>query len=512
MNVSTSIIDSRKKTGVAASNKGKSRVSFATEVEERTIPMNQSSLQQNSHPSLKRLSNDETNNPSYYDDDEYDDVEADPATSYVGKYEDDGDNGVGETWEERKQARNAKTQRALRRISNQDVTLKEEDIESQRVVPRQKQQQQQHRSIRSSSDSFLGEEDTDRNVSLFFDHDRDSFRDQNLCPIEPFNLKSEREDGDGYFEGDTYIFRRKRTPNNNDDDAWLQQMENEESVTASNSTSAGGSIQRKSSSSSSNTKGLAIQDRLRQEKDDQMSKEEVYNEISSFMARNHETVLQAISRYGNIMKSEKKRKRVVGTDDLTMGDSTWTTANAALNRLTELTNICLIKFDDVKIFERTKGSLRQGNENDVGNTTVEFQATAKVQSKYFDSESPPHDESHIGENMMKQSEEIKSHVKWEYKGNEDGKIHGPFTTEQMLGWIQAGYFVGESTVDVRIFTDTTLNPMNSNNKTNNVQDLLGDLDDFDDENVSSFVEEKSLTDNTGGEWTRSDRVNFTAFL
>ena len=28
------------------------------------------------------------------------------------------------------------------------------------------------------------------------------------CPVEPFNLKAEREGGEGYFDGDSYVFRK----------------------------------------------------------------------------------------------------------------------------------------------------------------------------------------------------------------------------------------------------------------------------------------------------------------
>eukprot|EP01117_Protostelium_nocturnum_P004373 TRINITY_DN1584_c0_g1_i1.p1 TRINITY_DN1584_c0_g1~~TRINITY_DN1584_c0_g1_i1.p1 ORF type:complete len:313 (+),score=127.70 TRINITY_DN1584_c0_g1_i1:40-978(+) len=57
---------------------------------------------------------------------------------------------------------------------------------------------------------------------------------------------------------------------------------------------------------------------------------------------------------------------------------------------------------------------------------------------------------------------------WEYRDNE-GRLQGPFSSEQMLGWVNQGYFLGESSVMVRkveeeddddIFSDSpkNLNP------------------------------------------------------
>ena len=40
-------------------------------------------------------------------------------------------------------------------------------------------------------------------------------------------------------------------------------------------------------------------------------------------------------------------------------------------------------------------------------------------------------------------------VQWEYRGNQDNFIHGPYTTQQMLEWTKAGYFVGAAAVDIR---------------------------------------------------------------
>jgi hypothetical protein len=40
-------------------------------------------------------------------------------------------------------------------------------------------------------------------------------------------------------------------------------------------------------------------------------------------------------------------------------------------------------------------------------------------------------------------------AQWEYMGNQDGQMHGPYTMEQMIGWTQTRYFVAFSTARVK---------------------------------------------------------------
>ena len=47
------------------------------------------------------------------------------------------------------------------------------------------------------------------------------------CPVEPFNLRAEREGGEGYFDGDTYVFRRLEEGGramDEEPDAWLDEL------------------------------------------------------------------------------------------------------------------------------------------------------------------------------------------------------------------------------------------------------------------------------------------------
>jgi CD2 antigen cytoplasmic tail-binding protein 2 len=90
-------------------------------------------------------------------------------------------------------------------------------------------------------------------------------------------------------------------------------------------------------------------------------------------------------------------------------------------------------------------------------------------------------------------------VMWEYRGNGDGAIHGPFTSQQMKEWTSCGYFVGESAVDIRrVGSDAE----SKSEAKSDADDLMADLmDDEDEEKVDS-----------SNEWMRSDAVDFNAYL
>ena len=66
-------------------------------------------------------------------------------------------------------------------------------------------------------------------------------------------------------------------------------------------------------------------------------------------------------------------------------------------------------------------------------------------------------------------------VQWEYLGNQDGQIHGPYSSNEMLGWIRAGYFAGPTALQVR-----TIQPACEEKKfiqENQLSDLMEDDDD-----------------------------------
>jgi hypothetical protein len=111
-------------------------------------------------------------------------------------------------------------------------------------------------------------------------------------------------------------------------------------------------------------------------------------------------------------------------------------------------------------------------------------------------------------------------TEWEYRGNEDYAIHGPYKTEQMLEWIKAGYFIGPMAVDVRMINGVTVtvtavtDAATASNNTSTeevVDDLLGDLDSDDDNEDGVKAGERGV-DATVPEWQRSDEIDFSMYL
>ncbi|GAX15927.1 hypothetical protein FisN_UnNu078 [Fistulifera solaris] len=249
--------------------------------------------------------------------------------------------------------------------------------------------------------------------------------------VEPFHMKQEESDGTGFFDGDTYIFRRD---NKEEPDAWLDGLENNNS---SNEEPAVRSVSRPRE-----------KPRAESENWDSMEPAVLYARMIPLVSES-ETVLKAIARYGNSMKRTPQGE----TNQL---------AQDALNLLTSASNSLLLR-GQVDIYEKTQKDLLQ----------------------LLPEEKHSRDSS-------------TSTVQWEYEGRQDGKIHGPYSTADMLSWIQAGYFVGESAVNVRTVQK----------KVKSMQDdLMGDLleDDDDDEN-QNYEDEYER-----GEWVLSDQVNFAKY-
>lgn len=243
-------------------------------------------------------------------------------------------------------------------------------------------------------------------------------------PIEAFNMESEKNDGSGFFdESGTYVFR-KRNPGD-EPDAWLESLGDEK------------------------------QDFARRpdepEEDTQMddcTKEEMYANILPLVSES-ETVLQALIRYGHLIK-QKKKSDSVNSDDVSLR-----IARAALNDLAGAANALLLK-GDVDVYQMTK------------------------------------------KDMMKQIPEPKAgyKVQWEYQGNQDNQVHGPYTTKEMLSWTQAGYFIKEQAVQIR-----TIKEEDATVKKSTKDELLSDLMD-DEEEQATFVK---------GDWVSSNDVDFSIY-
>lgn len=254
--------------------------------------------------------------------------------------------------------------------------------------------------------------------------------------VEPFHMKQEETDGTGFFDGDTYIFRRddKEEP-----DAWLDSLKEEPS------------------SSSAIRPANKEQTREDTENMDGIEPTVLYSRMIPLVSES-ETVLKAIARYGNSMKRTPKGV----TNQM---------AQDALNLLTRASNSLLLR-GQVDIYEKTQKDLMQ-------------------MLPPSSSEEKPKQQGE-GKDAVQSNE---TGIQWEYEGRQDRKVHGPFSTSDMLSWIQAGYFVGESAVNVRTVQK----------KVKSMQDdLLDDLlDDGDDDDNSTDRDEYER-----GEWVLSDEVNF----
>ena len=259
--------------------------------------------------------------------------------------------------------------------------------------------------------------------------------------IEPFNMDAEQNDGSGYFDGDTYIFRKRAAEE--EPDAWLESL-------------------------SENREVASIPERMEVEEEggtsmDDLSQEDLYAKIVPLVS-DTESVLQAVARYGNLLKRHKKKMKDSGV----MNDSAVETAQKALNDLTEAANALMLK-GNVDIYQQTRADLMA--------LLPDTKPKASINGE----------------------QQEKPVVSWEYRGNQDGEVHGPYSTQQMLSWIQAGYFVGTQAVQIR-----TIRKEFPKDKST-VDDLLSDL--MDDEEEDKAAEAKEVK----GEWQSSNDVDFASY-
>lgn len=256
-------------------------------------------------------------------------------------------------------------------------------------------------------------------------------------PVEPFNMKAESTDGSGYFDGDTYIFRKAREA---EPDAWLDSLnegDNRESNTLAKP--------------KNNNEGEGNDNDM-----DDWSKEELYSRILPLVS-DSETILQAIIRYGALIKRLPKGEAGAlsqkSLDDLTVASS------------------ALLLHGDVDIYQKTRKDIME------------------MVPDQPDAAAPAQEPGPV--------------VQWEYKGNQDGEIHGPYSTQEMLGWTQAGYFIGEQAVQIRTVST------GSASEASTQEELLSDLMDDDDNGDEDGV--RNVSPSVRGEWLSSNDVNFMAY-
>ena len=408
---------------------------------------------------------------------------------------------------------------------------------------------------------------------------------QEACPIEPFNMTSEREDGSGYFDGDTYVFRRGNP--DEEEDAWLDQLDDKETSSSNINVNVNVNVKKQSSIATTTTSNTNANTNANAARDahtramNEMTKEQIYDELIPLLATDSESILQALGRYGSIIKRETKQLKLLRkkqAKDQTLESQSQSQSQSqsrshshsqmqpkpqnanikketsastkALNRLTELSNVCMMKYDDTAIYDRDRAyftnilGISDANEamkrkrsyfsGADANVDVDVDADADVDAGMNDVDHGVAAKRSRGEadadndtdaDTRKDNDaatNINTHaskdIQWEYRGNEDNAIHGPYKTQEMMEWIKAGYFVGPMAVDVRMISRDAVdtNDINgckdepaSKSKEEVVDDLLGDLEDSDDENDNEG--ETGIDSAIASEWQRSDEIDFSKY-
>ena len=269
---------------------------------------------------------------------------------------------------------------------------------------------------------------------------------------------------------------------------------------------------------------------------DFLTKEQIYDQLLPLLATDTETILQALGRYGAIIKRERKqiqkRNRQSSATATATGNSKSSAAKAttaqqnkhesastrALDRITELSNLCMMKFDDTSIYDHDRAFLQkvlQQSDVDAGKNR---------KRSYFNAETNGGGDGGIHKKMRSGDAKdaagpsataihARKDVQWEYRGNQDHSIHGPYTSSQMLEWVRAGYFTGPTAVDVRMVQVEKKGGGEESAATQEVvDDLLGDLEDSDDENGGDDSDANGKANDNCEEWKKSDQVDFASFL
>ena len=280
--------------------------------------------------------------------------------------------------------------------------------------------------------------------------------------IEPFHMRREESDGAGYFDGDTYVWR-KNDPNETPD-AWLDSLNDDANNNKSSSAIA-----------------YSVPKAARKEREplgesmDDLSKEQLYKKILPLISGT-ETITQAVRRYGKICKQNQQRKNDDG-GATSSKEEAYKAAKTCLDELTGCANALLLK-----------------GEVDIYDTRRQTILSKHVPLTEFTGEE---EEKKIAAPQQKQPP-----ADWEYMGNQDGKIHGPYTTEQMMGWMKAGYFVGQQKVKIRTIRKKELSTE---------EDLLNDLMD-DDEEEEDRGNNSDVANTIKGDWQWSDEINMASYL
>ena len=497
----SSILGKKSQARQSTKEKGGTSVKFSEQTEEVTFHVNENGLarrktedvdgqkqeeQPQEQPTVRRMKRPRPERPNA---DEIDDID-----DYVPEEEED-DDGVGGAIPGESRLLAAKRQRRLKQ-HQQDDDDEEDDEEDQNWMGN------------SSSNTHI-----DNETSLASEG----------IPIEAFNMEEERTDGTGFFDGDTYIFRRGggAAGINEEPDAWLDSLNegDEEVIGTKPESERGGSKYKTSTNSLQSQTEQQHKQQQTQEKTDALSKEELYSKLLPLVS-DTETVSLALVRYGQLIKQQQQQRRQeqkIKPQPLDGGSPDM--AKKALHELTELASALLLK-GEVSIYQKTRNDILH---------ILPSAATAD----HATSMGPENNKktTAVGKALSQAAATTSNNNKvlWEYMGKHDGQIHGLYTTQQIQGWIQLGYFVGPTAVRIRTVQDQQKKSAAKQNSLGD--DLLSDLLEDDDNDggsgSGSFSGEQYGTnkkydpnpnqDGDGdvvqvrGEWVMSDQVEFQQY-
>jgi CD2 antigen cytoplasmic tail-binding protein 2 len=332
-----------------------------------------------------------------------------------------------------------------------DDNIADVDIPSEKQLLEAKRQRRQQRDSEFNS----GDTHIDAETSLASEG----------VQIEPFHMRNEETDGTGYFDGDTFVFRRN-DQDGDEPDAWADSLRDENGNPTTDLA--------KVPATSTSVTSRSAQDEL-----DDLTKEQLYERILPLVS-DTETVARAIRRYGQLVKHRHKQKQKRGT--AAKDDNENDVAKSSLDDLTGVSNALLLK-GEVNIYDTTRESILRMLPSSPKNAA----AAAAAES------------------------EIPKNVTWEYMGNQDNQLHGPFTSEQMLAWTKSGYFVGAQRVKIRYIHHQQ--PDQEKEEVSTKDDLLADL--MDDDEEEEPPSKKTKTANSvvvRGEWMWSNEVDYQKYL
>jgi CD2 antigen cytoplasmic tail-binding protein 2 len=327
-------------------------------------------------------------------------------------------------------------------------------------------------------DERNGEEDIDANYSLLYDGTTDAFTSPSLVPVEAFNLNEERTSGDGYFEGDMYIFRRKRK--DDEDDEWLKSLK-DQPQTQNMGKKASPRENRKrdvdSDESDNNSEGPTCPEARK------LKQAQVIKEILGMLASPEETVSEAMRRLDH---SFRKRSKNPAEGDCNISGSCDENARQKLKNLSKLANELVMMSFEYDAYSLSAVDLKRLHQELLSVTSTQEQMEANERTSSSAKDEP---------------------VQWEYCA-QDNNIYGPFSTDQMMQWMKQGYFLGESAVRTRkVTTPIQQNSTATNDsKTYTTEDLVADLEDSDED----FEERKKKK--RCNEWMMSDSIDFLKYM